>query len=80
MDGSCSSNTGAEGAGPSTSTGAPLGGVSTMDSFAQFLAQQNEKQLTSSVLFETPGLLRPEAAEKVVQLDVTLVNSNAPSS
>ncbi|XP_037508160.1 protein regulator of cytokinesis 1 [Rhipicephalus sanguineus] len=74
------SNTGAEGAGPSTSTGAPLGGVSTMDSFAQFLAQQNEKQLTSSVLFETPGLLRPEAAEKVVQLDVTLVNSNAPSS
>ncbi|KAH7968418.1 hypothetical protein HPB52_008289 [Rhipicephalus sanguineus] len=28
------SNTGAEGAGPSTSTGAPLGGVSTMDSFA----------------------------------------------
>ncbi|XP_049268979.1 uncharacterized protein LOC125757430 [Rhipicephalus sanguineus] len=46
----------------------------------QFLAQQNEKQLTSSVLFETPGLLRPEAADKVVQLDVTLANGNAPSA
>lgn len=73
-------NTGAEGAGPTASTGTPLGGVSTMDGFAQFLAQQNEKQLTSSVLFEAPGLLRPEAAEKVVQLDVTLANCNAPSS
>ncbi|KAL1443821.1 hypothetical protein MTO96_007203 [Rhipicephalus appendiculatus] len=71
---------GADGAGPSTSTGAPVGEVTNMDSFAQFLAQQNEKQLTSSVLCETPGPLRPGAAEKVVQPDVTLTDHNAPSS
>lgn len=72
---------GAEGGGtPSTSSTSALGGVTTMDSFAQFLAQRNEKQLTSSVLFETPKQLRPETAEKAVHLDVTLTNEQAPPS
>ncbi|KAL3222847.1 hypothetical protein MRX96_028340 [Rhipicephalus microplus] len=72
-------NKGANEAGPSTSTSAPVGEVTNMDSFAQFLAQQNEKQLTSSVLCEAPGSLPPGTARKVVQLDVTL-SDNAPSS
>lgn len=72
-------NKGANEAGPSTSTSAPVGEVTNMDGFAQFLAQQNEKQLTSSVLCEAPGSLPPGTARKVVQLDVTL-SDNAPSS
>nr|XP_037273570.1 protein regulator of cytokinesis 1-like [Rhipicephalus microplus] len=41
----------------------------------QFLAQQSERQLTSSVLCQKPGPLRPEAAESVEQLDVNLTDN-----
>ncbi|XP_037570216.1 protein regulator of cytokinesis 1-like isoform X1 [Dermacentor silvarum] len=57
----------------STSTAGPVGGLTSMDSFAHFLAQRNGKQLTSSIL-EAPRPSQPEAAPQAAgpDLDLTL--------
>ncbi|KAL3192439.1 hypothetical protein MRX96_039867 [Rhipicephalus microplus] len=76
---SASTTTGADRAGPSASTGVPVSHVTNMSSFARFLVQQSERQLTRSVLCQKPGPLRPEVAESVEQLDVNLTD-NTPLS
>ncbi|XP_049522200.1 protein regulator of cytokinesis 1-like [Dermacentor silvarum] len=71
---------GAEKSGASTSTAGPVGGVTTMDSFTQFLAHRSRVQLTSSVLAETPRPFQPEAALQAMHhdLDLTLTEEQVP--
>nr|XP_050033713.1 protein regulator of cytokinesis 1-like [Dermacentor andersoni] len=65
----------------SSSTAGPVGGLTSMDSFAHFLAQANGKQLTSSIL-EAPRPSQPETAPRATgaDLDSTLTEEQMPPS